>query len=87
MGCVSRDSVCVRADDAMQAQLTDAALDGLGSGGSTSHVDVLEENLKRQVCVSVCVSVYVSVSVFVSLSVSVRLCACVFICVRARVCM
>jgi hypothetical protein len=33
----------------MQAQLTDIALRGLDSGGNRNHVDVLEENLKRQV--------------------------------------
>ena len=32
-----------------QAQLTTAALDGLGDDGGRSHVDVLEENLKRQI--------------------------------------
>ena len=32
-----------------QAQLTSAALDGLGDDGGRSHVDVLEENLKRQI--------------------------------------
>ena len=33
----------------VQAQLTSAALDGLGDDGGRSHVDVLEENLKRQI--------------------------------------
>jgi hypothetical protein len=33
----------------LQAQLTDASLKAMSSIGSTDHVDILEENLKRQI--------------------------------------
>jgi hypothetical protein len=43
-------AACVATSDTqLQAQLTDASLKAMSSNGSTDHVDILEENLKRQI--------------------------------------